>query len=383
MTISQDGETAGGLRKEAAPSGDADRRDPGVFRTVHWVGDAAAGRLRMIDQTRLPSQFVEIDCDDVESVWGAIKRLSVRGAPAIGVAAAYGAVIGARSGDHADPGAIREALRTAAAHLRTSRPTAVNLFWALDRMEAAADAAIREPRGPLLERLLDEAHAIAREDRAMCREIGRFGAELIEDDDGVLTHCNAGGLATADYGTALAVIFSAHEQGKSLRVFADETRPLLQGARLTAWELVNRGIDVTLICDNMAAQVMKEGKVRKVVVGADRIAANGDAANKIGTYGVALLAKAHGIPFYVAAPSSTFDLTLADGSGIPIEERDPREVTEGFGLRTAPEGVAVYNPAFDVTPADLITGIITERGVIRPVDADSVRRVLGTPKLES
>ncbi|WP_165249934.1 S-methyl-5-thioribose-1-phosphate isomerase [Paludisphaera soli] len=373
MTIVRDGDTAGGLREEAAPSA------PGSFRTVYWVGDAVAGRLRMIDQTLLPNRCVEIDCEDVESVWGAIKRLSVRGAPAIGVAAAFGAVIGARTADSDDPAAIREALRTAAAHLRTSRPTAVNLFWALDRMEAAADAAIREPRGPLLDRLLDEARAIAEEDRAMCRAIGRFGAELIDEGDGVLTHCNAGGLATADYGTALAVIFTAHELGKAPRVFADETRPLLQGARLTAWELVNRGVDVTLICDNMAAQVMKEGKIRKVVVGADRIAANGDAANKIGTYGVALLAKAHGVPFYVAAPSSTFDLTLADGSGIPIEERDPREVTEGFGLRTAPEGVAVYNPAFDVTPAELIAGIITERGVISPVDAASVRAMIGKP----
>jgi len=370
MTLAPEREPAGGLREEA-PASEA------AFRTLHWVGDAAAGKLRLIDQTLLPNRFVEIDCEDVESVWGAIKRLSVRGAPAIGVAAAYGAVIGARSGDPDDPASIREALRSAAAHLRTSRPTAVNLFWALDRMEAAADAAIREPRGPLLDRLLDEAHAVAEEDRAMCRAIGRHGAELLRSGDGVLTHCNAGGLATADYGTALAVLFSAHEQGKALRVFADETRPLLQGARLTAWELVNRGIDVTLICDNMAAQVMKEGKVQRVVVGADRIAANGDAANKIGTYGVALLAKAHGIPFYVAAPSSTFDLSLADGSGIPIEERDPREVTEGFGSRTAPEGVAVYNPAFDVTPAELIAGIITERGVIRPVDAATIREVLG------
>jgi methylthioribose-1-phosphate isomerase len=373
MTIVRDGDTTGGLREEAAPSA------PGAFRTVYWVGDAASGRLRMIDQTLLPNRVVELDCEDVESVWGAIKRLSVRGAPAIGVAAAFGAVIGARAAGSDDPAAIREALRAAAAHLATSRPTAVNLFWALDRMEAAADAAIREPRGPLLDRLLDEAQAIADEDRAMCRAIGRHGAELIDEGDGVLTHCNAGGLATADYGTALAVIFTAHEQGKAPRVFADETRPLLQGARLTAWELVNRGVDVTLICDNMAAQVMKEGKIRKVVVGADRIAANGDAANKIGTYGVALLAKAHGVPFYVAAPSSTFDLTLADGSGIPIEERDPREVTEGFGLRTAPEGVAVYNPAFDVTPAELIAGIITERGVISPVDAATVRAVLGKP----
>ena len=349
-----------------------------AFRTVQWIGDAATGRLRMIDQTLLPTQFVEIDCDDVESVWAAIRRLSVRGAPAIGVAAAYGAVIDARTRGDSDSAAVREALREAAARLRTSRPTAVNLFWALDRMEAAADAALRDegPSVPLLNRLLAEADSIAEEDRRMCRDIGRHGADLISAGDCILTHCNAGGLATADYGTALAVVFSAHEQGKGVRVIADETRPLLQGARLTAWELAERGIDVTLICDNMAAQVMKEGKVQKVVVGADRIAANGDAANKIGTYGVALLAKAHGVPFYVAAPSSTFDLSLADGSGIPIEERDAREITEGFGRRTAPEGVSVYNPAFDVTPAHLITGIITERGVIQPVDAETVRDVI-------
>ncbi len=207
----------------------------------------------------------------------------------------------------------------------------------------------------------------------MCRAIGRFGAEILTPGQGVLTHCNAGGLATADYGTALAVCFSAHEQGKALHVFADETRPLLQGARLTAWELQRREVPVTLICDNMAAQVMKEGKVQMVVVGADRIAANGDTANKIGTYGVALLARAHSIPFYVAAPSSTFDLSLADGSLIPIEQRDPREITHGFGRTTAPEGVAVYNPAFDVTPAALIAGIITERGVIRPVNEATIR----------
>jgi methylthioribose-1-phosphate isomerase len=246
-------------------------------------------------------------------------------------------------------------------------------------MEAAADDpgfALGSPSA-LLERLLAEARAITDEDRAMCRAIGRHGAALLAPGDGVLTHCNAGGLATSDYGTALAVIFSAHEQGKSVHVFADETRPLLQGARLTAWELRQENVPVTLICDNMAAQVMKEGRVQLVVVGADRIAANGDAANKIGTYGVALLARAHGIPFYVAAPSSTFDLSLADGSGIPIEERDPLEITHGFGRRTAPEGVAVYNPAFDVTPADLITGIITERGVVQPVDAETIRSLIG------
>ncbi|APW63675.1 S-methyl-5-thioribose-1-phosphate isomerase [Paludisphaera borealis] len=347
------------------------------FPTVSWIGDASGGFLRLIDQTRLPTECVEIDCLDSAAVWNAIKRLSVRGAPAIGVAAAYGAVIGARARGTDDPKAIRTALKEASAYLRTSRPTAVNLFWALDRMEAAADDPGRAPGSPLLERLLAEAEAIAAEDRAMCRAIGRHGAELLVPGDGVLTHCNAGGLATSDYGTALAVIFSAHEQGKSVHVFADETRPLLQGARLTAWELQNRGVPVTLICDNMAAQVMKERKIQKVVVGADRIAANGDTANKIGTYGVALLARAHGIPFYVAAPSSTFDLSLADGSGIPIEERDPLEITHGFGRRTAPEGVAVYNPAFDVTPAELITGIITERGVVQPVDAETIRSLIG------
>jgi methylthioribose-1-phosphate isomerase len=253
----------------------------------------------------------------------------------------------------------------------------VNLFWALDRMDATGASAKLDRGSALLEGLLAEAHAIAAEDQAMCRAIGKHGAELVVPGEGILTHCNAGGLATSDYGTALAVIFSAHEQGKHVRVFADETRPLLQGARLTAWELQRRGVPVTLICDNMAAQVMKEGKVQKVVVGADRIAANGDTANKIGTYGVALLAQAHGIPFYVAAPSSTFDLAIPDGSVIPIEEREPHEVTHGFGRQTAPAGVDVYNPAFDVTPAALIAGIITEKGVIRPVNGETIREMIG------
>jgi methylthioribose-1-phosphate isomerase len=352
-------------------------REPDApLQTVGWVGDAATGVLRLIDQTRLPTELVPIDCRDVPTVWEAIRALRVRGAPAIGIAAAYGAVLGAREGRDRGTAAVREALRRASESLRTSRPTAVNLFWALDRMERVADDAA-VPDGPaLLGRLLAEAHAIAEEDRAMCRAIGRFGAELVQPGEGILTHCNAGGLATADYGTALAVIFAAHEQGKPLRVFADETRPLLQGARLTAWELARRGIPATLICDNMAAQVMKEGKVQRVVVGADRIATNGDTANKIGTYGVALLAKAHGIPFYVAAPSSTFDLSIPDGTAIPIEQRDPKEITHGFGRPTAPEGIDVYNPAFDVTPAALIAGIITEKGVITPVDAETIRTVL-------
>jgi methylthioribose-1-phosphate isomerase len=351
---------------------------PRDIQTVGWVGDARHGHVRLIDQTRLPTEFVEIDCQDVSSVWEAIKLLRVRGAPAIGVAAAYGAVIGARAQGIEKPANVRRALAEASAYLRTSRPTAVNLFWALDRMAAAAAGAKAESAQELLERLLAEARAIEDEDRAMCRAIGKHGAALVAPGEGILTHCNAGGLATADYGTALAVIFSAQDAGKQVHVFADETRPLLQGARLTAWELQRRGVQVTLICDSMAAQVMKEGKIQKVVVGADRIAANGDTANKIGTYGVALLARAHEIPFYVAAPSSTFDLSLADGSAIPIEEREPHEVTHGFGRRTAPEGVDVYNPAFDVTPAALIAGIITEKGVIRPVNQESIREVIGT-----
>lgn len=336
----------------------------------------------MIDQTRLPTEFVEIDCRDVPTVWEAIKALRVRGAPAIGIAAAFGSVLGGQGALAAEgeTSAVLSAVLAASAELRTSRPTAVNLFWALDRMDRRAVETAAQGAGPLelLERMLREARAIAEEDRVTCRSIGQHGAALIAPGQTVLTHCNAGGLATADYGTALAVVFAAHEQGKGVAVFADETRPLLQGARLTAWELQRRGVPVTLICDNMAAQVMKEGKVQLVVVGADRIAANGDTANKIGTYGVALLARAHGLPFYVAAPSSTFDLTIADGSAIPIEQRDPTEVTHGFGRQTAPEGVSVYNPAFDVTPAELIHGIITERGVIQPVNANAIRETLAS-----
>lgn len=359
---------------DAAGTGDDGR----ALETVGWSGDAASGHVRMIDQTRLPTEFVRVDCRDVAAVWEAIRALRVRGAPAIGIAAAYGAVLGGQAAlaSGADAPAVRRAVLAATAHLRTSRPTAVNLFWALDRVDRCLDGpGAVEPSG-LLERVLAEARAVHDEDKAMCRSIGRFGAELITAGQGVLTHCNAGGLATADYGTALAVIFAAHEQGKAVHVFADETRPLLQGSRLTAWELQRRGVPVTVICDSMAAQVMKEGRVQSVVVGADRIAANGDAANKIGTYGVALLARAHDLPFYVAAPSSTFDLTLDDGASIPIEQRDSREITHGLGRQTAPDGIRVYNPAFDVTPAHLIAAIITERGVIRPVNAGSIRAML-------
>jgi methylthioribose-1-phosphate isomerase len=344
--------------------------------TVQWIGNAATGFLRLIDQTRLPTEFVQIDCRDVSAVWDAIKALRVRGAPAIGIAAAYGAVIGARSRGSHDAESIRRALGEATLYLRTSRPTAVNLFWALDRMDASVAGVHHEDGPAVLDRLLREARRIDEEDRAMCRAIGRHGAGLVRPGQGILTHCNAGGLATADYGTALAVVFAAHEDGIPLHVFADETRPLLQGARLTAWELTRRGIPVTLICDSMAAQVMRERKVHLVVVGADRIASNGDVANKIGTYGVAVLARAHGIPFYVAAPSSTFDLSIPDGSAIPIEQRDPREITHGFGRQTAPDGVGVYNPAFDVTPAELIAGIITEMGIIHPVNTQTIAATL-------
>lgn len=346
------------------------------IETIRWVGETD-GHVRLIDQTLLPGEFRQIECRSVESVWDAIKMLRIRGAPAIGIAAAYGVCIGLQGAVADGETEFFQRLDEVCRYLASSRPTAVNLFWALDRMQSAAAALRGKPAAEIRAGLLAEARAIHEEDRQVCRAIGRYGAALLADGQGVLTHCNAGGLATADYGTALAVFFAAAESGKTLHVYADETRPLLQGARLTAWELQQRGIDVTLICDSMAAQVMREGRVQAVVVGADRIAANGDTANKIGTYGVALLARAHGIPFYVAAPVSTFDLALDSGDGIPIEQRDPREITHGFGRQTAPEGVRVYNPAFDVTPAELIAGIVCERGVIRPVSRERIGEWIG------
>ncbi|MBN1590564.1 MAG: S-methyl-5-thioribose-1-phosphate isomerase [Pirellulales bacterium] len=344
--------------------------------TLHWTGDES-GCLVMIDQTLLPLEFTEIECRTVEDVWEAIKMLRVRGAPAIGIAAAYGVCVGLQAAASTDEAAFFTRLDEVVDYLATSRPTAVNLFWALDRMRKKAQL-LRGKAAPaaIAAALLAEARAVHEEDRQMCRAIGRLGATLLEDGQGVLTHCNAGGLATADYGTALAVFFAATEAGKTLHVYADETRPLLQGARLTAWELQQRGIDVTLICDSMAAQVMREGRVQAVVTGADRIAANGDAANKIGTYGVALLAAAHDIPFYVAAPTSTFDLATPNGDAIPIEQRNAAEITHGFGRQTAPSGVKVYNPAFDVTPARLIQAIICEKGIIRPVTPECVAEML-------
>jgi methylthioribose-1-phosphate isomerase len=343
--------------------------------TLRWIG-GIDGHLRLIDQTFLPLECTEIECRNVEAVWEAIKMLRVRGAPAIGIAAAYGVCLGLQTVVDRDETAFFRRLREVADYLATSRPTAVNLFWALKRMkQKASDLRLRPPQ-EIAAALLKEARAIHEEDRQMCRAIGRHGAALLRNVEGVLTHCNAGGLATADYGTALAVIFAAADSGQRLHVFVDETRPLLQGARLTTWELQQRGIDTTLICDSMAAVVMHERRVQAVITGADRIAANGDVANKIGTYGLAILAAAHKIPFYVAAPSSTFDLSIPSGSDIPIEQRDPREITHGFGRQTAPEGIKVFNPAFDVTPAELIAAIICERGVIRPVTRERIAEML-------
>jgi len=345
------------------------------FRSVQWEG-GLDGCMRIIDQTLLPAELRLLDCRAPQEVFDAIRRLKVRGAPAIGIAGAMGLALALReSAARTADEFLREA-RQAADFLASARPTAVNLSWALERLLRVAAAHAGSSVEQLKHLLLQEAISIRDEDARMCRAMGEHGAALLNDGDGVLTHCNAGALATSEYGTALAALFVAHEQGKRLHVFVDETRPLLQGARLTAWELLQAGMDATLICDSMAGQVMKEGRIQRVLVGADRIAANGDTANKIGTYSVAILAKEHGIPFYVVAPSSTFDLSIPDGSHIPIEQRSAEEVTNGFGRRTAPEEIKVYNPAFDVTPARYITAIITERGVIQPATAKTIKRRL-------
>jgi methylthioribose-1-phosphate isomerase len=332
--------------------------------TVRWHGDVG-GHLVLLDQTRLPNEVVYLECRTAEQVWQAIRRLVVRGAPAIGVAAAYGVCVGVNEGRCVDD---------VCDYLATSRPTAVNLFTALDRMRAASRGV---PAPELPSRLLTEARAIDSEDREMCSAMARHGADLLAnlpDGAGILTHCNAGALVSGSGdGTALAVIFELARGGKRLHVFADETRPLLQGARLTMWELMQRGIDCTLICDSAAAQVMREGRIQAVITGADRIAANGDTANKIGTYSVATLARAHGIPFYVAAPTTTFDLSIAEGAKIPIEERASEEITNVLERQVAPQEARVYNPAFDVTPAALITAIITDRGCVSPVAAATIR----------
>jgi len=347
---------------------------------VRWIGDCD-GYLQLIDQTCLPRDLKLLECRDVSTVWEAIKMLRVRGAPAIGIAAAYGVCVAVRS---CPAEAVANAATDAAKSLATSRPTAVNLFWALDRMQAVIDqtpVSSSAEGESLRAALLAEARAIHEEDRAMCHAIGRHGATLIPDNATLITHCNAGGLATAEYGTALSVMFTCQDQGKRLKVFADETRPLLQGARLTAFELHQRGIPTTVICDSMAAHVMQTQKIDAVIVGADRITARGDVANKIGTYGLAVVAKHHGVPFYVAAPSSTFDLTLMNGSEIPIEQRSREEVVAPYGHHVAPDGVGVYNPAFDVTPAELISALITEHGVISEINVKNIASHFGTKRL--
>ena len=349
------------------------------LKTLEWICDRKSslipGRVRMIDQTKLPGELVYIETADVKELWHAIKTLQVRGAPAIGVAAAMGVAIAVQAFDAKSGVEVVREVNKAADYLAKSRPTAINLFWALERMKNVAAAAMNNAPGELKRILAEEAVKIRDEDAAMCRSIGQYGATLLKDGFTVLTHCNAGGLATAEYGTALAPIYVAQEQGKTIRVFADETRPLLQGSRLTAWELMQAGIDVTLICDNTAAHVMREGMIDAVMVGADRIAANGDTANKVGTYGVAVSARAHNIPLYVLAPTSSWDFTLQSGKDIPIEHRDKAEVVRGFGKLTAPEHVKVYSPAFDVTPAELITAIVCERGIVKPPFETSLKEL--------
>jgi methylthioribose-1-phosphate isomerase len=328
-----------------------------MVETIEWTADGVV----MIDQTRLPREQVFVTCRTYEEVAEAIRSMVIRGAPAIGVAAAMGVALGVQQG--AD-------FETVCRTLAATRPTAVNLFWAIDRMRRVHHSANGTS-------LVEEAKRIREEDIAICRAIGRNGAALVPDGKTVLTHCNAGALATAGYGTALGVIRAAVESGKHIDVFADETRPFLQGSRLTAWELQQDGIETSIITDNMAGHFLRSGRIGCVVVGADRIAANGDVANKIGTYSVAVLAKENGVPFYVAAPISTLDMTLASGDQIPIEQRAGSEVTHFRGLAIAPENIGVQNPAFDVTPARYVTAIITERGVARPPYEESLRATVG------
>lgn len=344
-----------------------------MIPTLTWTPEG----VRFLDQTKLPLEETYVLASTYEDVAEIIVTMVVRGAPAIGVSAAYGVALGALKTSARTTEEFAPEFEKICARLAGTRPTAVNLFWAIDRMKAlfaklrAAGASLAQ----IQEKLLGEAHAMYEEDIAACQAMGAFGGELLPQEAGVLTHCNAGALATCGYGTALGVIRAAVEQGKRIHVYADETRPFLQGARLTAWELMADGIPTTVICDNMAASLMRAGRIQAVVVGADRIAANGDVANKIGTYNVAILAREHGIPFYVAAPWSTIDLATPTGEAIPIEERPQREVTHHAGKQLTPNGVGICNPAFDVTPAKYVTAIITERGVLRAPYSESLREM--------
>lgn len=333
------------------------------------------GVLRLLDQTKLPTELVFVDCKTYTEVAKAITDMIVRGAPAIGVTAAYGIAIGAFSIEAVTKDDFFTQLAEICSTLRNTRPTAVNLFWAIERMHRKAIENNEKSLKEIKEIILAEAQQMDREDIETNKAIGRHGNTLIQNNATILTHCNAGALATCDYGTAIGIIRTAKESGKNIRVFADETRPYLQGARLTSWELQQLHIPVTLICDNMAGHFMKLGKVDCVIVGADRIASNGDTANKIGTYSLSVLAKENGIPFYIAAPLSTIDFSLQSGDEIPIEERKPEEVTHIKGIRIAPEGVAVANPAFDVTPNQYITAIITEKGVIYPPYEENLKKL--------
>jgi len=344
-----------------------------MIPTLTWTPDGVS----FIDQTKLPLEESYVLATTYDQVADVIVTMVVRGAPAIGVSAAYGVALGAQNPKAATPADFAPEFETICARLASTRPTAVNLFWAIDRMKRlfghllATGATLPQ----IQQRILAEAHAMYDEDIAACKTMGAFGGALLPDAGGVLTHCNAGALATCGYGTALGVIRSAVEQGKSIHVYADETRPFLQGARLTAWELMADGIPTTVICDNMAASLMRAGRIQAVVVGADRIAANGDVANKIGTYNVAILAREHGIPFYVAAPWSTIDLATATGEAIPIEERPQIEVTHHGGKQLTPHGVGICNPAFDVTPSKYVTAVITERGVLRAPYTESLKEM--------
>jgi len=339
--------------------------------TISWKD----GKIRYIDQTLLPHKVKYVNCRDIKTLWNAIKVLKVRGAPAIGIAGALGVALGIKNSRSKTSAGLIKEVDEIVKYLASSRPTAVNLFWALKRMQNTAKASAHRTVRDIKAILIKEAIAMVREDKAVCRRMAAFGANLIKSGDRILTHCNAGGLATADYGTALGVLFESKTRGRRIKVYVDETRPLLQGARLTAWELLNAGIDTTLICDNMAASLMQSGKVDKIFVGADRITRSGDTANKIGTYNLAILAHHHKVPFYVVAPVSTFDFELRSGSGIPIEERNGNEVKSILGRLVAPKKVKAYNPAFDVTPNRYITAIITEEGIFRKPYIRSLKRL--------
>ena len=340
-----------------------------MIETIQWID----GAVVMIDQRRLPLEEKYVTCRSFQEVATAIRDMTIRGAPAIGVAAAMGVALGVLRASETNLDAQMEEI---CATLAGTRPTAVNLFWAIGRMKRVYASVAGQPIGEIRRRLVEEALLVREEDIAICRAIGRNGASLVPDGKTVLTHCNAGALASAGYGTALGVIRAAVESGKRIDVFADETRPFLQGARLTVWELQQDSIPTTLITDNMAGHFLKSGRIGCVVVGADRIAANGDVANKVGTYSVAVLAKENGVPFFVAAPVSTLDLSLASGDAIPIEQRAADEVTHVFGTRIAPEGTLVENPAFDVTPARYVTAIVTEKGVARAPYEESLKKLV-------